>query len=96
MIEAACFALTQLVELAFVCVLAPRGERTNLVLTFACANAITQPSAALVHASAGFTATELAVVAVETVAVYACSGLTLPRAFLLALVVNAVSASLSL
>lgn len=94
--EAACFALTQLVELAFACALAPRGERTSLVLTFACANAVTQPSAALLHASAGFTATECAVIAVETFAVYACSGLTLPRAFVLALVVNAASASLSL
>jgi hypothetical protein len=96
LVEAVCFALTQAVELALVAVLAPRSERVQLVLTFACANAVTQPSASLVHALFGFVATELAVVAVETVAVYACSGLTLPRAFLLALVVNAVSASLSL
>ncbi len=96
LVEAVCFALTQAVELALVAVLAPRSERVQLVLTFACANAVTQPSASLVHALFGFVTTELAVVAVETVAVYARSGLTLPRAFLLALVVNAVSASLSL
>ena len=96
LVEAACFALTQAVELALVAVLAPRTERVQLVLTFACANAVTQPSASLFNAPFGFVATELAVVAVESIAVYACSGLSLPRAILLALVVNAASASLSL
>ncbi len=95
---AVAFVLTLAIELPLAWMLRPPvgaiGRREWLA-TCACANALSHPLACLALASAGFTSTELGVVALEALAYRHAAGASWPRAWITALVANVCSASLS-
>jgi hypothetical protein len=91
------FALTVAVELPLVMLCAPRSLRRRAATDSVLANLLTHPLAWLAIGSQTlpWTAAEIAVVIVEAVIYCGLTGLPLPRATLVSLVANGVTAALS-
>ena len=90
--------MTVAIELAVVLLLAPRAARRRFVATCICLNLLTHPLGCLVTlgAAGAWLPIELAISGCEAVGYRAVAGATWPRAVLLAVSTNLITATVAL